>query len=131
MEGAVTAATKPTMAREQVALRWRVAQGEYIRELRIASGLTQVDLADAIGVRNKQMVSAIETGRINVPPERIEPLAEALGVNLKTFGRSLLRYQNPWLYAAIWGADAQLAAELRAAPERSVLQPSRERNRRP
>lgn len=106
------------MGRQNIALLWRQRQGEYIRRARIERGLTQQDVADAMGWRNKQMLSAIETGRVNLPPESIGHMADVLHANRVEFARTMLRCQNPWLYAALFGADAELAKELNITPER-------------
>lgn len=97
---------------------WRQRQGEYIKRARSERGLTQQDVADAMGWRNKQMLSAIETGRVNLPPESIGRMAEILLVDRAEFARIMLRYQHLWLYAELFGADAELVIELDLTPER-------------
>lgn len=112
------AATKPTASRGEVARRWRQSQGDYIRELRGDKGMTQSDLVAALGTSAHQLVSHIETGRVNVPIERVEDFADILGVERVEFAKNLLRFQNPWFYAMIFGADRALQAELKAAATR-------------
>jgi DNA-binding XRE family transcriptional regulator len=54
--------------------------GAVIRELRVARGLAQAELADAIGVR-PQTIYRIETGRTREPrPGTLRSIAEALRV---------------------------------------------------
>ena len=110
--------SRATQARGNVAFRWRQAQGEYVRSLRESRGLTQSDPLDALGITSKQMISAIENARVNFPPDWVEMFAEVLKVPVQEFAKTLLRYQNPFLYAAIFGADAALAAELEQASDR-------------
>lgn len=112
------AETKPTMGRGTVGNAWRVAEGDYIRELRLAKGLTQAELAEAVGMVSKQTICQIETGRGHVPPERCHEFASVLGVDLREFCTALLRWQNPWLFAGVLGCDPQLASELRKASAR-------------
>ena len=80
--------------------------------------MTQGELAEAVGMMNKQTICGIETGRAHVPPERAHAFAQALKVDLREFCSTLLRYQNPWLYAGVLGCDPQLAAEIRRADGR-------------
>lgn len=108
----------PLMAREEAALRWRLALGAYIRDLRLAKNMTQDEVTKAVGWNNKQVLSGIETGKTSVPTERLTDLANALGVELCEFAKRLLRYQDPWTYAALFGADGKLRTELEIAPTR-------------
>ncbi len=101
--------------RDNMKLRWRVAQGQYIRELRESLGLTGQDVADAVDRKAKQLVSGWETGRVDVSERHISSLAEVLKVTEKSLAKVLLRYQHPWFYAALYGPDEELEAELRAA----------------
>ena len=119
--------TRATQNRGNVTFRWRQAQGDYVRSLREARGLTQSDLLDALGIKNRQLISSIENARVNVPPDWAVTLANLLGVPAKEFAMTLLRYQNPFLYAAIFGADAGLAAELDQASDRIATEETRRR----
>lgn len=83
---------------------YRRAVGDYIVEKRLARGLTQLQLARMLGLRDTA-ISAIELGRNSLPPERADEMAEALGLNKRQFGKFLLRYTNPWLYAMIWPSE--------------------------
>lgn len=55
------------------------AFGERVRELRLASGLTQDDLAERCGLF-RTYLSRIETGRANPTLTMIHALASSLGV---------------------------------------------------
>lgn len=112
------AMTKALLGREEVALRWRLALADYIRDARVDAGLTQAELADRLDLNSKQFVSGIETGRTSVPPERLEAFAEALGIDKVDFAKTVLRYSNPWMFAAIFGADKKLREELANTPDR-------------
>jgi transcriptional regulator with XRE-family HTH domain len=108
----------PLMSREEAALRWRLTLGIYVRDLRLAKNLTQDEVCQAVGWHNKQVLSGIETGRTSIPSDRLETLAGAFGVDLAEFAKRVLRYQDPWTYAALFEADAQLRRELAVAPQR-------------
>ena len=111
----VPANTKPTAGAGDIRAQWLLREGRYIRDLRSAAGMTQATLAALAGFGGKQLVSCIETGRCHVPPERVQTLAKALDADFHAFAVQLLRYQNPWLYAGVIGADRRLRAELRLA----------------
>ena len=52
--------------------------GERIKELRLARGLTQTELGEAIGIK-KSAIYKYETGRVrNIPKSKIEMLAQIL-----------------------------------------------------
>jgi len=55
--------------------------GERIRQLRTSKGLTQEELAEAVGV-STDFISLIERGERAPSFENLERLAEALGVNV-------------------------------------------------
>lgn len=57
------------------------AFGDRIRELRLAAGMTQEDLADRCGLFRTYM-SRIETGKANPTLTMICALATSLGVNV-------------------------------------------------
>lgn len=79
--------------------------GAYIRHLRERRGMTQADLAKAVGMTYYTAISAIEVGRNTVPPERYLAFAEALGVSPKSFVRNVLRLTNPWAFALLYSDD--------------------------
>lgn len=96
---AVTIA-KPLLGRPE-ATDWKELSGRLVRRLRLARGMTQEELGTAIGVR-KAFVSGLETGRHFPPPEKLEPLAEALGVDAKDLATTLLYASNPHLAAYVF-----------------------------
>lgn len=59
------------------------AMGERITQFRKESGLTQVQLAETMGV-SQQTVAAWEVGRRGVPVAIVPVLARALGVGVET-----------------------------------------------
>jgi transcriptional regulator with XRE-family HTH domain len=115
------------MARHDSAYAYKREIGNWIRELREKRGLTQVELSELVDVFFT-MISAIETGRNAVPPERYKRFAKHLHVPEKDFAMKMLRWSNPWLFEMLFGADDRLKAELAAIPER--VQKNRQRRRR-
>lgn len=82
----------------------RRAAGGWIRDLRIARGLTQRQLADAVGIAYYTFVSQIEAGKGRVPPESYEVWATALDVPLVEFVRTLMAYYDPYTHRALFSA---------------------------
>ena len=52
---------------------------QNIKERRKAIKMTQSQLAEAVGYADKGMISRIESGAVNLPHDRIEAIARALG----------------------------------------------------
>lgn len=86
----------------EFALVLRKRAGKYIKALREAQQLTQVQLAEKVGQRYFTMVSQIETGAGRVPPEAYYKWAEALRVPVDEFVKKLLSYYDPYTYSAIF-----------------------------
>lgn len=55
--------------------------GSRVAQLRKDHGLTQVQLAEALGI-SQQMVASYEVGRRRIPVSMLQPLAQALAVDL-------------------------------------------------
>lgn len=89
----------------------RAALGDYIRERRGASGLTQRDLANAAGYTHVSAISNIEAGRASIPPERYLAFAAALGVRPAAFFKKILQYTNPWGFAMLYSDDPSAVFE--------------------
>jgi transcriptional regulator with XRE-family HTH domain len=89
--------------------------GETLQARRLELGLTQAQVADAIGELGTSAVSNWEVGRIGVPPERHGALADILEMPHEAFAKLLLRYGNPWTYAMIFdpkNVDTKLQKEI-------------------
>lgn len=74
-----------------------------IKKLRKARGMTQAELADALGYSDRSMISHIEKGKTAVPIDKLDDFAKALNCSV----------------ADILGLDADLnyGAELEAVQE--------------
>ena len=59
----------------------RKLNGKRIKELRVAKGISQEELAKALGYTNRSSINKIEIGRSSLPIEKIEKTAEVLGVD--------------------------------------------------
>jgi transcriptional regulator with XRE-family HTH domain len=85
------------------ALRKRA--GAYLRRLREAQELTQLDVAERVGFRYTQMIGQIENGRGRLPPDRYVDYAKALKVDPKEMVRRLLWYYDPFTAAVLFQGD--------------------------
>jgi tetratricopeptide (TPR) repeat protein len=82
--------------------------GERLRQLRVAAGMTQTDLA---GDRfSKEYVSQIERGKTRPTPETIQWLAERLGVDAGFLANGVSADERGRVDAALARADALLEA---------------------
>jgi transcriptional regulator with XRE-family HTH domain len=95
------AMTKPTMGRNAEATLLKLELGKYIRNAREKMGMTQSDLAKAVGIEYFTAISAIELGRNTVPPERYADFARALDIPPMEFADTVLRLTNPWAHAML------------------------------
>ncbi|MDX2102693.1 MAG: XRE family transcriptional regulator [Alphaproteobacteria bacterium] len=95
--------------------RLRREAGQWLRDLRTARGLTQRQLADQVGVAYYTFVSQIEAGKGRVPPESYQVWADALGLPVADFVRTLLAYYDPFTHRALFGAVEPLVPP---SPER-------------
>ncbi len=114
--------TKPMMDRggedeigSDLAYTYRRIIGARIRTLRLEVDMTQRQLAEHLGV-GETAVSALELGRSTVSPERYEQLAGLFSLDSADWGKWLLRYTDPYLFALIFvdEVDAKLRADLAA-----------------
>jgi transcriptional regulator with XRE-family HTH domain len=71
--------------------------GNWLKEHRKAAGLSQMDLAQSLGLKYYTFVSQVENGFGRVPTESMEAWARALDVNPAQFARKLLSYYDPEL----------------------------------
>ena len=101
--------SRPLMGRSEAASEYKLALGRYVRGLREKRGMTQADLAKAVGMTYYTAISAIEVGRNTVPPERYLAFARALGVPPQTFMRRVLQLTNPWAAAMLFADDVEQA----------------------
>jgi transcriptional regulator with XRE-family HTH domain len=108
-----------------IAYDYRRTIGYRVRELRLKADMTQRQLGDLLGI-SETGVSALELGRSTVSPERYEKLADIFGENHGEWGKWLLRYTDPYLYALIFGnRDEKLQADLASLNEASRLNRTR------
>ena len=54
---------------------------ERIRELRIEQGLTQDDLAHAMGYKDRSMITKIESGKVDISQKKVDVFAKILNTS--------------------------------------------------
>ncbi len=75
--------------------------GERVRLLRVASGTSQTELSEKLGLKGNTVISKVETGRMLVDREFAAALADALGCTVEFLSRSSGDgiATKPWLRA--------------------------------
>jgi transcriptional regulator with XRE-family HTH domain len=82
--------------------KMRKEAGVWLKALRTAAGLSQVDLAQRLGLRYYTFISQVENGFGRVPTDTMEAWARALGQQPADFARRLLRYYDPELHRLLF-----------------------------
>ena len=93
---------KNDVANDVSALRKKA--GTWLRERRIAVGLSQRELAHRVSMEYYTFISQIEAGRGRVPAERFKEWADALEMDPREFAITLMRYYDPHSFDMIFGA---------------------------
>lgn len=88
----------------------RKQAGLWLREKREAAGLSQRELAAAVGFEYYTFISQIEAGRGKVPAERYAAYAKAVAVGARDFAMTMLRFNDPYTYGLIFGGEHAVAA---------------------
>jgi transcriptional regulator with XRE-family HTH domain len=80
----------------------RKEAGAWLKELRGRAGLSQIELAQRLGLKYYTFVSQVENGFGRVPTESMEAWGRALGVEPPAFARKLLSYYEPELHRLLF-----------------------------
>jgi transcriptional regulator with XRE-family HTH domain len=80
----------------------RKQAGAWLKELRGRAGLSQIELAQQLGLKYYTFVSQVENGFGRVPTESMEVWGRALGVEPPAFARKLLSYYEPELHRLLF-----------------------------
>jgi transcriptional regulator with XRE-family HTH domain len=84
----------------------RKQAGTWLKGLREEAGLTQMDVANRLGLKYYAFISQVETGFSRVPHEKMEPWARVLGVEPAQFARRLLAFYEPELHRVLYEATS-------------------------
>lgn len=80
----------------------RKAAGRWLQGLRKKAGLSQIQLAQTLGLKYYTFVSQVENGFGRVPSESLEAWARALKIDPSEFARHLLSYYDPELHRLLF-----------------------------
>jgi transcriptional regulator with XRE-family HTH domain len=80
----------------------RKEAGAWLKELRGRAGLSQIELAERLGLKYYTFISQVENGFGRVPTESMEPWARALGQDPPAFARELLSFYDPELFRLLF-----------------------------
>jgi transcriptional regulator with XRE-family HTH domain len=94
----------------------RKQAGRYLRNLREQAGLTQRELAAAVGFEYYTFISQLEGGRGRLPSGQYVAFSKALGVPLNEFVKTLVRYYDPITYYAMTEPDTASANSAKTEP---------------
>jgi transcriptional regulator with XRE-family HTH domain len=87
---------------DQEAKQLRKQAGAWLKELRGRAGLSQIALADRLGLKYYTFVSQVENGFGRVPTDSMEAWARALDVNPSEFAKRLISFYEPELYRLLY-----------------------------
>lgn len=85
--------------------------GAWIRSLREAAGLSQRDIAAAVGLDYYSFVSQIESGRGRIPTAQIRAWSQALNIPPRAFAAELMRFYDPVNYDILFGDEGHTASK--------------------
>lgn len=85
------------------AKRMRKQAGAWLQSRRKTAGLSQIQLAEKLGLKYYTFISQVENGFGRVPSESMEGWALALGLSPADFARELLSYYDPELHRLLFG----------------------------
>ena len=80
----------------------RKQAGTWLKELRAEAGLSQIDLAQRLGLKYYTFISQVENGFGRVPTESMEAWARTLNVDPSEFARKLVSYYDPELHRLLF-----------------------------
>lgn len=84
------------------AVQSRKEAGTWLKELRARAGLSQVELAEKLGLKYYTFISQVENGFGRVPINQIEAWGLSLGQEPSSFTRKLLSYYEPELHRLLF-----------------------------
>ena len=96
---------KPQRAAVPEGRQLRKEAGDWLKQRRADAGLSQVALAERLGMKYYTFISQVENGFSRVPTEVMEAWATQLGLEPSEFAKHLLVYYEPELYRLLFGSE--------------------------
>lgn len=87
------------------AKKLREEGGQWLKSLRNAAEMTQVQVAEKLGYGYYTFIGQIEMGRSRIPPEDWDSWAKLYGVPRKRFAMTMLSFYDPRVYAMLAAPD--------------------------
>lgn len=84
------------------AVQSRKEAGVWLKELRARAGLSQIELAQRLGLKYYTFISQVENGFGRVPTDSLEAWSRALGEEPSAFTRKLLSFYDSELYRLLF-----------------------------
>ena len=84
----------------------RKRAGAWLQAQRKAAGLSQIELAQQLGLKYYTFISQVENGFGRVPSDSMEAWALALGIAPSAFARELLAWYEPELHKLLFEVKA-------------------------
>jgi transcriptional regulator with XRE-family HTH domain len=72
--------------------------GRWLADLRDRAGLSQRQLAHAVGSEFYTFISQIESGKGRIPPDKYQLWAKALEISPREFAKGILSFYDPVTY---------------------------------
>lgn len=85
--------------------RLRKDAGRWLKQQRQTAGLSQVQLAQRLGLKYYTFISQVENGFGRVPISLMEHWALALNIDPTEFARQLVAFYDPELYRLLFKED--------------------------
>lgn len=80
----------------------RKEAGAWLQEMRKKAGLSQIELAERLGLKYYTFISQVENGFGRVPSDSMQAWAEAIRVAPPEFAKHLLSYYDPDLHRLLF-----------------------------
>lgn len=115
---------------KQTKRKRKLSIAEYLKVQYDASGLTQEQIADELGIKSQNMISLITRGKIKIPMERIVPLAKVLKIDPKDLLLRAIEEYQPEIYSVyeeilnqpiLTNSEIEIIEQVRAANEDKPL----------
>ena len=82
----------------------RKEAGRWLAGLRNKAGLSQRELAEAVGSDFYTFISQIENGKGRIPPDKYRLWAKALQISPREFVQTILKFYDPVTHAILFDA---------------------------